>query len=97
MKAQETQFRERVVEMQELRDGKPQRTFYCVYDPDFRHWMSTEPFDGLIWTTDVKCRQEFESRREAEAELAAFLEWRREQDCQAEDPLGDILTETDAA
>ncbi|MCG3178615.1 MAG: hypothetical protein BIFFINMI_00943 [Phycisphaerae bacterium] len=71
--------RERVVELQEVFDGKVQRTFYCVQDPDFGHWMSREPFDGRIWTKDPACREEFASRTDAETELDEFLEWREEQ------------------
>jgi hypothetical protein len=97
MEAKEPEFRERVVKMQEFCDRKPLRTFYCIYDPDYCHWMSQEPFDGLIWTKDVRCRQEFASRQEAKVELEAFLEWRREREQGAKDPLGDIPSERDAA
>jgi len=80
MKTNDKAFNERVVKMVETCDGVVARTFYCIHDPDFGHWMSSEPFDGLIWTKDVSCRQEFDSRDEAEAELESFLDWRREQE-----------------
>lgn len=80
MKTDDKTFNERVVKMVETCDGVVARTFYCIYDPDFGHWMSCEPFDGMIWTKDVNCRQEFASRGDAEAELEIFLEWRREQE-----------------
>ena len=80
MKTNDKTFNERVVKMVETCDGVVARTFYCIHDPDFGHWMSCEPFDGLIWTKDVSCRQEFASRDEAEDELDSFLDWRREQE-----------------
>ena len=80
MKTNDKTFNERVVKMVETCDGVVARTFYCIHDPDFGHWMSSEPFDGLIWTKDVSCRQEFASRDEAEAKLESFLDWRREQE-----------------
>ncbi|MBP7946035.1 MAG: hypothetical protein KA191_08195 [Verrucomicrobia bacterium] len=76
---------ERVVELVETCDGTVMRTFYCIYDPDFDHWVSEEPFDGLIWTKDPHCRREFDSREEAEEELEDFLEWREDRKAQAED------------
>ncbi len=76
----ESEIHERVVKMEELQDGQPMRTFYCIYDPDFFCWMSVEDFDGEIWTKDFDCRQEFETREEAQSELAAFLDWREEQE-----------------
>ena len=79
MKTTETESNEHVVKMTETCDGEVTRTFYCIHDPDFGHWMSDEPFDGLIWTKDPKSRQEFNSRLEAETELEDFLEWRSEQ------------------
>ena len=91
------QFQERVVKMEEFRDGKLRRTFYCIYDPDYLHWMSEEPFDEEIWTKNVRRRQEFPSRREARNELLAFLAWREERAAQAQDPLRDIPRERDAA
>ena len=81
-------FNERVVKLTEVCDGVVTRTFYCIHDADFGHWMSDEPFDGLIWTKDVRHRQEFDSRTEAELELERFLEWRREQEAG-----GDIVAE----
>jgi hypothetical protein len=80
--------KERVVKVVETCDGAVVRTFYCIHDPDFGHWMSDEPFDGLIWTKDPRCRQEFASREEAEEELEDFLDWREEQQTEA-----DILTD----
>jgi hypothetical protein len=73
-------FNERVVKMEETCDGDVARTFYCVHDPDFGHWMSHEPFDGYIWTKDVSCRREFDSREEAKATLVRFLKWRRQKE-----------------
>lgn len=71
-------FNERVVKIVETCDGAVARTVYCIHDSDFGHWMSIEPFDGEIWTKDVRCRQEFASRGEAESELERFFQWRRE-------------------
>ena len=79
MKTTDKPSSERVVKIVETCDGAVARTFYCIHDPDFGHWMSDEPFDGLIWTKDPKCRREFASRREAEFELEEFLDWRCEQ------------------
>lgn len=87
---------ERVVELVETCDGTVVRTFYCVHDPNFDHWMSDEPFDGLIWTKDPRCRQEFDSREEAQEELEDFLEWREEQETQTED-VADISADREAA
>ena len=83
MKTTKSEFRERVVKEREVRRGKVVRTFWCIHDPDFFHWMSTEPFDGLIWTKDPSYRREFASRAEARAELARFLGWRRAREQQA--------------
>ena len=69
---------ERVVKLVESCEGVVLRTFYCIHDPQFEHWMSDEPFDGAIWTKDPKRRQEFSRRREAEAELMEFQDWREE-------------------
>jgi len=91
------EFHERVVKERELRHGKPVRTFYCIYDPDYCHWMSTEPFDGLIWTKDVNYRREFASRTEAKAELARFLDWRRARDQSANAQMTDVPLEREAA
>lgn len=88
--------KERVVELVETCDGSVVRTFYCIYDPDFDHWMSDEPFEGLIWTKDPHCRQEFDSRTEAQEELEDFLEWREEQEIQAGDS-ADISSDREAA
>ena len=79
MKTTETEYNERVVKMVETCDGEVVRTFYCIYDADFGHWMSTERFDEFIWTKDIKCRREFDSRRKAERKLEVFLGWRDEQ------------------
>jgi hypothetical protein len=76
-----------VVEIVETWNGAPGRTFFAIYDPDFGHWMSTEPFDGLIWTKDYRCRRQFESRKEATLELTEFLAWQEQQDA------GDDLTD----
>jgi len=89
-------FNERVVKIVETCDGSVSRTFYCIHDPDFGHWMSREPFDGLIWTKDVRCRQEFASRAAAEVELEDFLEWRLEQEA-GDDLLAEIPWEREAA
>ena len=78
MATTEHEFNERVVKVVETCDGDVTREFYGIYDRDFGHWMSEEPFDGLIWTKDVHCRQEFASRLDAEDELDKFLEWREE-------------------
>ncbi|MBN2561925.1 MAG: hypothetical protein JXQ75_13450 [Phycisphaerae bacterium] len=96
MKTNDKTFNERVVKMVETCDGVVARTFYCIHDPDFGHWMSSEPFDGLIWTKDVSCRQEFDSRDEAEAELDSFLDWRREQEAEG-GTAADIPWEREAA
>lgn len=96
MKTNENTFNERVVKMVETCDGAVARTFYCIHDPDFGQWMSVEPFDGLIWTKDVRCRQEFGSRADAEAELDSFLDWRREQEA-GDDPVDEIPFEREAA
>ncbi len=77
--ALDIEFRERVVKMREYCEGALFRTFYCIYDTNYRHWMSTEPFDGMLWTKDVKLRQEFISRRAAKDQLRALRE-RREQE-----------------
>ena len=71
---------ERIVEIVETWDGTVARTFYGVYDPEFGHWMSREPFEGLIWTKDALGRMEFPSRETAEHELTKFYQWRHEQD-----------------
>jgi hypothetical protein len=84
MKTPKPEFRERVVKEREVRRGKVIRTFWCIHDPDYLHWMSVEPFDGLIWTKDTSYRREFASRKEAKAELARFLEWRGARDRKAE-------------
>jgi hypothetical protein len=81
---------ERVVELVETCDGAVVRTFYCIHDPDFDHWMSEEPFDCLIWTKDPHCRREFDSREEADEELEDFLEWREDREAQA----GDVVETT---
>ncbi len=78
---------ERIVEIVETWDGKVGRTFYCIYDPEFGHWMSDEPFEGLLWTKDFDGRQEFESREEAEMELDRLQEWREERES------GDLMDE----
>jgi len=96
MKNNDNTFNERVVKMMETCDGSVARTFYCIHDPDFGHWMSTEPFDGLIWTKDVSRRQEFDNRADAEAELESFLNWRREQKA-GDDPIDEIPFEREAA
>lgn len=96
MKTNDNTFNEHVVKMVETCDGAVDRTFYCIHDPDFGHWMSVEPFDGLIWTKDVRCRQEFDSRADAKATLAQFLHWRREQETGG-DALADIPFEREAA
>jgi len=96
MKTNDNTFNERVVKMVETCDGVVARTFYCIHDPDFGHWMSCEPFDGLIWTKDVSCRQEFDSRDEAEAEFDSFLDWRREQEV-GDGTVADIPWEREAA
>ncbi|MCK6486568.1 MAG: hypothetical protein L6R00_20860 [Phycisphaerae bacterium] len=87
---------ERVVQVVETCDGTVARTFYCIHDPDFEHWMSDEPFDGLIWTKDVRRRREFASRAEAQAELEELLDWREEQQTEA-DILADIPSAREAA
>ncbi len=92
----EHEFNERVVKMVETCDGAVTREFYCIYDRDFGHWMSAEPFDGLIWTKDVHCRQEFASRLEAACELDKFLEWRRQRGAGA-GVLAEIPLEGEAA
>lgn len=89
-------FNERVVKVVETCDGTEARTFFCIHDPDFDHWMSCEPFDGLIWTKDLRCRQEFASRADAEATLAHFLHWRHEQETRS-GVLADIPFEREAA
>ena len=83
-----------MVKIVETRDGTVARTFYGIYDPDFDHWMSDEPFDGLIWTKDLRCRQEFASRKEAQLELEEFLEWRQEQEA---GPFSGILADLPSA
>lgn len=75
---------ERVVQVVETCDGSLSRTYYCIHDLSFGHWMSREPFDGLIWTRDTSYRQEFANRMEAEAALETFLDWRREQEANDE-------------
>lgn len=87
---------ERVVELVETCDGAVVRTFYCIHDPDFDHWMSEEPFDGLIWTKDPHCRREFDSREEAEEELEDFLDWREERQTET-DVSADIPSVQEAA
>jgi len=77
MKPQDIEFDERVVRMTETCDGEVIREFFCIYDRNYLHWMSREPFDEFIWTKAVACRQEFETREEAESTLQAFLLWRR--------------------
>lgn len=72
----------RIVKIVETWDGVPARTFYGIYDPQFGHWMSTEPFDGLIWTKDCRCRQQFKSYDVAEMELDDFMTWREEQEAE---------------
>ncbi len=67
---------ERVVELAESMDGIVIRTFYAIYDPEFEHWMSDEPFDGVIWTKDPCRRKNFACQLEAEAYLAEFMDWR---------------------
>ena len=96
MKTNDNTFNERVVKMVETCDGVVARTFYCIHDPDFGHWMSCEPFDGLIWTKDVNCRQEFASRAEAQAALESFLNWRCEQEA-GDDTVADIPWDWEAA
>jgi len=97
MKTTKSEFRERVVKEREVRRGKVVRTFWCIHDPDFLHWMSTEPFEGLIWTKDPSYRREFASRTEAKAELARFLEWRRARERKDEAPVAAIPSERKAA
>ena len=80
MKTAIPKSKEHVAKLQVFCDGELQRTFYCIYDADFQHWMSKESFDGLIWTKDILCRQEFDSRTEAQERLDALVEWRRERD-----------------
>jgi hypothetical protein len=80
MKTKQNPFNERVVKIVETHEGTLARTFYCIHDPDFGPWMSNEPFDGLIWTKDPHCRQEFASRIEAEVALDDLDEWRHEQE-----------------
>ena len=70
----------RIVEIVETWDGAPGRTFYAIHDTEFGHWMSDEPFDGLIWTKDCRCRQQFDDYDDAEIELEKFLTWREEQE-----------------
>ena len=89
-------FNERVVKVVETCDGRELRTFYGIHDPEFGHWMSQEPFDGMIWTKDLQCRQEFDTRDEAEATLADFLQWRRERDV-GDDPVDQIPFDREAA
>ena len=96
METTESPFNERVVKVVETCEGDVARTFYCIHDPDFGHWMSQEPFDGLIWTKDPKCRQEFASRMDAQIELDSFLEWRREQEASG-GPAAEIPREREAA
>jgi len=93
MKNTEKQFPERVVEMVETCDDQVIRTFYCIRDPECDHWMSVEPFDGMIWTKDPKRRREFVSRWDAESELDKFLDWRGVWD----DVLSDASLEQEAA
>ena len=62
MQPQEPPCHERIVKIVETCEGVVARTFYCIQDPQFGHWMSEEPFDGLIWTKDPRCRREFASR-----------------------------------
>ncbi len=69
---------ERVVKLLETCNGVVLRTFYAIHDPQFGHWMSDEPFDGAIWTKDVRRRLEFSRRRSAEAHLIEFQDWRDE-------------------
>ena len=92
----EVTFNERVVKVVETCDGRVTRTSYCIHDPDFGHWMSREPFDGLIWTKDVSQRREFTSRVEAEEELESFFNWRREQEDQS-GGVSDIPCDREAA
>jgi len=80
MQTRENPFNERVVKLVEMCNGEVIRTFYCIHDRDFGHWMSQEPFDGEIWTKDPTCRREFDSRTEAEDELDDFLQWREDQE-----------------
>lgn len=96
MAADDMPCKERVVELVETCDGAVVRTFYCIHDPNFDHWMSDESFDGLIWTKDPRCRQEFDSRAEAQEELEDFLEWREEQETQAEN-VDNIPSDREAA
>ena len=85
----------RVVEIVETWDGAPGRTFYGIHDPDFGHWMSTAPFDGLIWTQDLRRRCEFDTRPDADDELKRFIRWRNgEED---EDGVGEIPWDREAA
>jgi hypothetical protein len=71
---------QRIVEIVETCDGTVARTCYGIYDAEFDMWMSEEPFDGMIWTRDVKRWQEFSSREDAEKELERFQEWCEEQE-----------------
>ena len=96
MKTHDKTFNEHVVKMVETCDGEVFRTFYCIHDPDFGHWMSSEPFAGLIWTKDVNFRQEFASRAEAQAALESFLNWRCEQEAE-DDTVTDIPWDGKAA
>jgi len=96
MKTNDLTFNERVVKIVETCDGAVGRTFYCIHDPDFGHWMSNEPFDGLIWTKDATCRREFSSRQEAEAELIEFQDWREERE-NGRNLRGEVPEERDAA
>ena len=93
MNCSENEFNERVVKLVETCDGAVERTFYCIRDTDMGYWMSNEPFDGLIWTRDVSCRQEFASREDAEDELECFLDWRQEQEAHRT-PVVEILIES---
>ena len=96
MKTTETPFNERVVKLTEVCEGVVTRTFYCIHDADFGHWMSTEPFDRAIWTKDVRCRREFDSRRKAEYALIVLMDWREDPDGERDD-LDDIFFKPEAA
>ncbi|MCC7408102.1 MAG: hypothetical protein IT442_08520 [Phycisphaeraceae bacterium] len=96
MNPDEESFKERVVEIVETCEGAVVRTFYCIHDPEFGHWMSREPFDGLIWTKDFSCRKEFASRSRAESALMCLDESRREGE-RTDDLVAEIPWETQAA
>ena len=71
---------ERVVEVVETVLGE-QTVFYAIRDVFLGYWRSTQPLEEFdAWTKDRRRRAEFDTRREAERELAWIWISREETD-----------------